>query len=76
MKKYTQKKFFLKQIKTDVWPSPVIEMKVLSSLSTLYSSFTYRNMLLKTCNNTAIGNVYEGYVRSLFTSNSYYPRHL
>ena len=49
-----------------VWPSPVIKMKVLISLSTLYSSFTYRNTLLKTCNNTAIGNVYEGYVKSLF----------
>ena len=49
-----------------VWPSAVIEMKVLSSLSDLYSSFLYRNRLLKTCNNTAIDNVYEGYVRSIF----------
>ena len=48
------------------WPSPVVKMKVLLSLSTLYNSFQYRNELLKTCSNTAIGNVYEGYVRSIF----------
>ena len=47
-------------------PSPVVKMKVLLSLSTLYNSFQYRNELLKTCSNTAIGNVYEGYVRSIF----------